>query len=187
MRDRRLAQGGAISAWSRSRHRQGRLRSLLLGTFGLALLGVSAWQPWRPILVWNVSASAPLGLYGVASARGIQRGDLLLVQLPEAPRRLAAVRGYLPLNAALIKRIAALPGDWICALGDRVMLDSGEGIERLPSDRQGRPLPAWQGCRPLTEDEIFLLSDLPGSFDGRYFGPLPQSAVIGRLMPLWIR
>jgi len=52
-------------------------------------------------------------------------------------------------------------------------------------DREGRPLPAWQGCRPLAPGEVFLLmANIPASFDGRYFGPIPRAAIIGRLVPL---
>ena len=27
--------------------------------------------------------------------------------------------------------------------------------------------------------------DVPDSLDGRYFGPIPASSVIGRALPLW--
>ena len=53
---------------------------------------------------------------------------------------------------------------------------------------RGRPLPVWQGCRTLGTGELLLLNpDHPDSLDGRYFGPLPASAVIGRATPLHLR
>jgi type IV secretory pathway protease TraF len=56
----------------------------------------------------------------------------------------------------------------------------------FPTDRQGRPLPVWRGCRTLAADEIFPLSTvLPTSFDGRYFGPIRTSVVLGIARPLW--
>ncbi|MEQ8165802.1 MAG: S26 family signal peptidase, partial [Alphaproteobacteria bacterium] len=52
-------------------------------------------------------------------------------------------------------------------------------------DRAGRALPVWQGCQSIGDGEVFLLNwQHPDSLDGRYFGPLPQSAVIGRAIPL---
>ena len=49
-------------------------------------------------------------------------------------------------------------------------------------------MPAWDGCRLLSGDEILLLNaDVPDSFDGRYFGPTRFDQVIGRLIPLWTR
>jgi type IV secretory pathway protease TraF len=32
-----------------------------------------------------------------------------------------------------------------------------------------------------------LMPGVPASFDGRYFGPIRASAVIGKLVPLWTR
>ena len=56
----------------------------------------------------------------------------------------------------------------------------------LQRDRIDRPLPDWQGCRIVADGEIFLMNwDVPDSLDGRYFGPIPASAVIGRAVPLW--
>ena len=53
-------------------------------------------------------------------------------------------------------------------------------------DRRGRPLPVWQGCRLVAEGEVFLMNwDEPASLDGRYFGPIPSSAIVGRAEPLW--
>ena len=53
------------------------------------------------------------------------------------------------------------------------------------SDR-GNPLPVWRGCRVVAEGELFLMNgQVRDSLDGRYFGPLPASAVIGRAIPLY--
>ena len=49
-------------------------------------------------------------------------------------------------------------------------------------------MPVWQGCRTLGAGELLLLNpDHPDSLDGRYFGPLPASTVIGRATPLHLR
>jgi type IV secretory pathway protease TraF len=38
----------------------------------------------------------------------------------------------------------------------------------------------------LAGDEVFLMNwDEPASLDGRYFGPIPLHAVVGRAVPLW--
>ena len=50
----------------------------------------------------------------------------------------------------------------------------------------GRDLPVWQGCRVIGDGEIFLMNwEVGDSLDGRYFGPIPASSVIGRALPLW--
>ena len=55
-------------------------------------------------------------------------------------------------------------------------------------DGRGRPLPFWQGCRTLRAGELLMLNpDHADSMDGRYFGPLPASTVLGRAVPILTR
>lgn len=187
MPDQRLAGGGAITQVNRPRRPRMRRRMLALAGLGLGLLGLAQLAPFAPRLIWNASASAPRGLYWLQPETAIRRGDLVLARLPMVPRQLAAERGYLPAEIPLLKRVAALAGEHLCADGDRVRLGSGLTVQRLAADGQGRPLPAWRGCRVLGETEVFLLmAAAPASFDGRYFGPVTRSDVIGRLLPLWL-
>ena len=159
--------------------------SLVLAALGLAGLGFAAFASPAPRLVWNASASAPLGLYWVTHAP-IGRGDFVLAEPPDSARRLAAARGYLPAHVRLVKRVAGLAGDTICAVGNVVLINGRPAADRLDDDSRGRPLPAWHGCRRLGPDEVFLLmEDVPDSFDGRYFGPIQRRTVVGKLLPLW--
>ena len=48
-------------------------------------------------------------------------------------------------------------------------------------------LPLWVGCRRLQRGELFLLGTRPDSLDGRYFGPLPASGLIGTAHPVATR
>ena len=53
-------------------------------------------------------------------------------------------------------------------------------------DHLGRPLPDWQGCRLIADGEVFLMNwQSADSLDGRYFGPLPDTSILGRAVPLW--
>ena len=173
---------------SRRLHRRGRSRPglvLAIAVLGLGLAGLPLFGRPAPLLIYNASVSAPVGFYWVRPARSVARGDLLLVKTPESVRELAAERGYLPPSVPLVKRVAALPSDWICTTGHTVYIDGVASAHQLVSDRQGRSLPLWNGCRLLNEGEIFLLmADVADSFDSRYFGPVQKSAVIGRLVPL---
>jgi len=158
----------------------------LAATVGVTFLGVSALAHPAPWLVWNASASAPLGLYWVTHNQALARGDLVLAEPPDAARRLAAERGYMPAGVPLVKRVAAQQGDTVCGAGAAIIINGRQVGERLSADSRGRPLPAWQGCRLLHGGELFLLmGGVPDSFDGRYFGPVETTAIIGRLVPLW--
>ena len=158
---------------------------LVSGGLAIALLGAGFLRP-APRLIYNATASAPVGLYRVLTGAPLQRDDWVLAQTPASVRGLAAVRGYLPAGVPLIKRLAALPGDTVCVAAEIVSIDGTVVARRLAADRRGRRLPGWSGCHVLGVSEVFLLTAAaPDSFDGRYFGPTPASDVIGRLVPLW--
>ena len=162
--------------------------SALLATTGSAvmLLSVSLLTGARPVLVWNVSASAPTGLYSVVPGTP-KPGDFALVKLSGSMAQLAAERGYLPNGVPLVKHVVAGAGDHACVFG-RAIIINGEVVgEQRIRDERGRWLPLWAGCRSLSEGEFFLLSNRSlRSFDSRYFGPVRDKVVIGRLRPLWV-
>jgi conjugative transfer signal peptidase TraF len=162
-------------------------RALVFGVTMLSVLAASATLVPTPRLVWNASASAPIGFYWrVAGAPS--RGDLILARAPLWARRIAAERHYLPLNVPIVKRVAAVAGDVVCASDDALFIDGRLVAHRLASDRMGRSLPRWEGCETLGADELFLLmANAPDSFDGRYFGVTERRDIIGRLVPLWTR
>ena len=96
------------------------------------------------------------------------------------------MRDYLPWGVPVVKRIAAVPGDRICAQGRIISINGRAVAQRRNADGRGRLLPKWQGCITLDADHVFLLmAGVPGSFDGRYFGPIRRSAIIEKLTPLW--
>ena len=160
-------------------------RALVLGVTLLGVLATSASLVPTPRLVWNASASAPVGFYWRVAGRPFQ-GDLVLAWAPLWARRLAAERGYLPFSLPLLKRVAAVEGQVVCASGDAISIEGRLVAHRLASDRMDRPLPRWEGCETLRAGEFFLLmADVPDSFDGRYFGITERRDIIGRLVPLW--
>jgi conjugative transfer signal peptidase TraF len=158
-----------------------------LGLLGLALATTIAVRP-RPLLVWNASASAPLGLYGVGAPGDLAPGDMVIARVPSRWRSLAATRYYLPSNVPLVKRVAAAPGDTVCATGATIRVNGHAIALRQRADGQGRPLPWWHGCVLLRRGALLLLmADNPASFDGRYFGPSARGDLIGKAWPLWTR
>jgi len=148
-------------------------------------LATIAWAP-RPLLVWNASASSPVGLYSVAGPERLAVGDMAVAWPPEPARALGAERHYLPRGVPLVKRVAAAAGDRVCAVGEAVYVNARlEALRRL-SDPAGRPLPWWTGCEDLAAGDLLLLSpDAAGAFDGRYFGITRRGEVIGRARLMW--
>jgi conjugative transfer signal peptidase TraF len=139
-----------------------------------------------PRFVWNASESVPIGLYSVRPAGKLAVTNLVVAMPPQPLATFLAERSYLPIGVPLIKRILALPGQSVCRSELRISVDGIEMGAALELDRRGRALPVWQRCQVIAEGEVFLMNwDEPGSLDGRYFGPIPLSAIVGRAEPLW--
>ena len=160
--------------------------ALAAGALAAALVLTLVFPP-RPWLVWNVSKSAPVGLYVIGRRGVIGAGDMVLARVPKQWRRLAAGLRYIPVNVPLVKRAVAVPGDTVCAHGPSVFVSGRRAAERRTFDGLGRPMPWWTGCILLRGGTYFLLMDNPASFDGRYFGTTAESDVIGRARLLWRR
>jgi type IV secretory pathway protease TraF len=85
----------------------------------------------------------------------------------------------------LVKRVAAYAGDEICAQDRQIYRNGRLAAERRAADGQRRPMPTWKGCVRLRSRQLFLLTDDPVSFDGRYFGVTEGKDIIGRATLLW--
>ena len=140
-----------------------------------------------PKLLWNATASTPVGLYRLQPINALNNGDLVAALPPEPVASFLAQGGFLPRGVPLLKHVAALAGQTICRAGNTVTIDGVTIGIALDRDHLGRPLPRWSGCRRLRPGEIFLMNaGVPDSLDGRYFGPLPITSIIGRATPLWL-
>lgn len=154
----------------------------------MAVIGIAAAStvetPTK--LIWNATASAPVGFYTVEPAERIEVPELVAVMPPEPLAAFMVERGYVGRGVPLLKRVVGLPGQRVCRTGRAITVDGIEMGDALERDSLGRELPVWQGCRTVREGELFLMNwDVPDSLDGRYFGPIPASSVIGRALPLW--
>ena len=162
--------------------------------FGMAVMtylatlsmGISAFSHPAPTLIWNASASVPVGLYSVRPAGVLHVTELVVVRPPELLASFLADRGYLPKGVPLLKHVLALPGQTVCRTDRTITVDGiamGEALER---DRRGRTLPVWWGCHAVPAGEVFLMNwQSEDSLDGRYFGLLPAAAIVGQAEPLW--
>lgn len=156
----------------------------------MALAIIAIWMPkslgMRPRLVWNVSASAPTGLYVVRSADNLTVTTFVIVYPPEPLATWLAEGDYVPRGMPLVKSVMALKGQAVCRVGPVITVDGLAVGVALKQDHRGRALPVWQGCQVIGANEVFLMNpDAPTSLDSRYFGPIPITAIAGRAVPLW--
>lgn len=159
---------------------------VMLTYFTAMGVAVAAVIPTSLKLVWNVSASAPIGLYRIEPAERLEVPDLVAVIPPEPIEDFMVERGYIGRDAPILKRVLGLPGQRVCRTGHTITVDGIAMGEALDRDRRDRPLPVWSGCRVVAADDLFLMNwQVSDSLDGRYFGPLPATTVIGRAIPLY--
>jgi conjugative transfer signal peptidase TraF len=135
----------------------------------------------------NLTPSEPLGLWRIIPLhRPAAVDDLLFICPPEtAATRAARARGYFRSGscpggvAPLIKTVIAVAGQHV-EIGDSVSVD-GRGVPSSSlalRDGKGWPLmPFPSGTVP--PGYVFLHSTFRGSYDSRYFGPMPASGVLG--------
>ena len=169
-----------------SNHRSLLVRASLIGLGIGVLLGTIAHPP-TPRLLWNATASAPIGLYLLVPGAPLEIGDTVAARAPDGARQLAARRGYLPSGVPLVKRIAAMAGGRVCAVRARIIVNGRTLAQRRKRDAAGRAMPWWTGCRRLQSGQFLLLNRAAGSFDSRYFGPIERSAIIGKAVLIWPR
>ena len=136
-------------------------------------------------LIWNRTASGPIGLYWL-SDEPFTHGRWVVVSSQSAVAEWAETRGYVGKDWPLLKQIAGMPGDQICRTGHEIQVNNQPVATSKTVDSLGRMLPVWEGCSILQRDEIFLLTAHPASLDGRYFGPIKQTNLDGTAIPLII-
>jgi conjugative transfer signal peptidase TraF len=158
----------------------------ILATFGSAALVLAGSENGTPSYIWNVSESVPIGLYRLQPVHRLSVTDLVAIRPPEPLATFLDFNGYLPIGVPMLKRILALPGQTVCRTGLTIAVDDIELGQARERDARGRPLPGWQGCHLLSAGQIFVMNwQSADSLDGRYFGSIPASAVIGQAIPVW--
>jgi conjugative transfer signal peptidase TraF len=159
----------------------------LAALYAPAFMTMSAHE--RVFVVYNPTDSVPRGWYRVGSidnAASLHVGSIVLARLPGDAASFAGQRGYLPNGMPILKRVGAVAPQAVCVREQTVLVDGEEVATARTYDGAHRPLRTWTQCRSLAEGELFLLSRTnAASFDSRYFGPIPASAVLGVARPLW--
>ncbi len=122
-----------------------------------------------------------------------ERGMLVLACLPDEVAKLAYERNYIASGkckggyAPVGKYIQAISGDEVRFTSDGIIVNGSllENSKPYAMDGEGRPMPVMLQDMVLPKDELVLLNNYAGSFDSRYYGPIPSRYVVGTLKPIW--
>ena len=158
-----------------------------------AALLVSLWCMLlflAPSIVYlNMTASLPLGLYVRVPATVIRKGDIVCYYPPEeVVQEVRRLGGDEHANMLFMKEVGAMPGERYCVdgeTGEFVAAEKRIGVARKFST-SGVPMPDHSGTHIVPEGEFLPVAPNMFSFDGRYTGTCPLSAVVSRAVPLII-
>ena len=155
---------------------------------------LAAGVTWFAGVRVNLSGSMPIGFYRVSSGPPM-KGVMVLACLPASVAMFARSRRYVPsgrcpgATAPIGKVVLAMAGDSVEVTGEGLLVNGRpvRNTKPLTVDAGGRSLPRFpDGTYVVGQDEVWLYSSYSKrSFDSRYFGPLPLSCVLNRVLPLW--
>ena len=162
--------------------------------FGAAIIIATSVAGFCGGLRLNLTPSYPLGIWRIEPINRVARaGDLVFICPPEtAAFTLGVERGYIAKGLCpggtgpLIKTIVGVAGQ-VIAVDERVIVDGAP----LPNstvrvaDAEGRLLPNFTGG-PVPKGFVFLHSNFGGSYDSRYFGPIPDAGILGLAVPIFV-
>lgn len=168
-----------------------RVPIVILTAGALLITGIVA-AGWLAGLRINMTPSYPRGLWRIEMLdRPVTTGDLVFICPPDTAAFEGAFdRGYIRRGLCagglgpLIKTVAAIGGQQV-DVADQVSID-GHLLPRSivhHTDAAGRPLSPFAGG-VIPAGELFLHSEFAGSYDSRYFGPIPASGVLGLARPI---
>ena len=123
----------------------------------------------------------------------LERGMLVLACLPDEVAKFAYERNYIASGkckggyAPVGKYIQAIPGDEVRFTSEGIFVNGSllENSKPYAMDGECRPMPVILQDMVLPKDELVLLNNYAGSFDSRYYGPIPSRYVVGTLKPIW--
>ena len=161
------------------------MRSAIIAAGVVVAVIASIISPPRLLLIWNTTASTPIGLYTITRVMP-KRGDLVLIRLPADMEAIAVSRAILLPNTPVLKPVVAVAGDVVCRFGATITINGRPAAIARELDQHGRRLPVWRGCRHLSHSQVFILARHRDSFDSRYYGPLDAHAAHGVAHPLMI-
>ena len=166
--------------------RRNNLVLLGLAMMTMAFLGAIS-VAWFGNYRINLTPSEPLGLWRIVRVdRPAAVGDLVFICPPQTMMmREARARGYLR-SGLCPGGVAPLIKSVIAVAGQRVEVEAGVSVDgrSVPSSnvvqrdgQERRMAPFQSGIVPA--GSVFLHSPFAGSYDSRYFGPIPEAGVLG--------
>lgn len=128
-----------------------------------------------PLIYYNDSPSAPIGVYLLAPDQELRYGDFVNVHQPVDLPVLHSPKGSL-----LLKHVAGFPGD-IYTVTDSELVIRGAHYPIYPFSYLPHLAP---GTYTVPDGQVLLLNPMDHSMDGRYFGTVPRGSIVNKVVLL---
>ena len=161
------------------------LQGLLAWTVGVTILLIVPVCALASHLIYNRTASLPIGWYWVERSVKPVRGDMVAFPVPVSVKGLVHERRYLPDGAYLVKMVVGMAGDFVCMQDGVFTVNDAVVGSVLTTDSAGRALPRVDVCEQVAPGEIYVASGHPRSFDSRAFGAVKAAEIRGKVTRLW--
>ena len=136
------------------------------------------------LLYLNWTGSLPRGIY-IAIPGPVETGDYVAYDPPENVKQYADAHAWDEVSRiAFIKRVGAMGGEGYCVEDEKFFANGRYIGSVLAADPKGIPMAHVQGAHVVPEGEFLPFGTSTLSFDGRYTGTVPLSAVHSRVLPL---
>ena len=145
-------------------------------------------------LVFNDSTCEPVGFYKLlGSSHPLHDGELVEVEIYGPAQHPAVAEGlkyhWFPAGQPWIKEIAAAPGQTVTLARSGVRV----GGYTLPNSHVDRWTPGHHyrivhypfGTYHLKRGQVWLYAPGNYAFDSSYYGPVPESHILQRVVPWW--
>lgn len=128
----------------------------------------------------NVSESLPHKVFLVKKNEPFSSGDI--VQFNHTEGR----NGFFPGSTRMMKIIAGMPGDTVEFIGNEFFINGSKLGTTKDLSLSGREL-VKNSSKVLGEDEYFVFTNHPDSFDSRYIhmGYISSSQITGKVVKSW--
>lgn len=139
-------------------------------------------------LYLNLTPSEKLGIYLLTPLKtNPMPGDLVLFAVPNQAKPYILGRGWMKEGGMLLKHIGAVKGDKVLIDEESIFINGKYIGPVSQNDSKGLPLPKLRGEFKIKPDHFLpIATNIPNSFDGRYFGPVPYKLIKGEAIPIFL-
>jgi conjugative transfer signal peptidase TraF len=189
-----ITKGAMMVGQPNQKRAKQRRAAFVVSAVSIAVLALVAASVYGLGLRVNRTASLPFGLYATTDASDAPMVSFCAPPLTNGETLHA--RGYTSAGmcrdggAPLLKPVVARAGDTVNVSGVGIAVNGVlvPNTAALLLDGQGRALHAYPaGTYTVANSTVWVASSYnAGSFDSRYFGPVADSLIREKVVPLWI-